>query len=321
MGIYQQYPPGTDPATFEELGAFLDVPFEEYMQWPGMSKSRLYRLAQVTPEQFKWEIDHPEAIDTKALRDGHRMHTALLEPEKYKKLFTSCPPPPEGHEKWDMRFKVCKEAWADVEAKANGRIITTREDRAQLDGMGQALLRSGEPLRILQLTKHEVSVHWIDGTTGLLMKARFDMVEPPLLADYKSAECAAHNPFSRSGAKYGYPIQMAIYYDAAKAVFQSTFAMPKLIVQEKTPTYGVMLYDMEPEQLAAARDLYKLLLMDYKACLDTDTWPGYSKRCQTITWPEWAFSDPRCYDPITPAPIVGTPEAEYHPDEEYIHND
>jgi exodeoxyribonuclease VIII len=291
-----QAPPET-PATGER-GIFVDVPFDEYLTWPGLNKSRLWTMNEKTPLHYKWELDNPSEVDTEALLIGRAGHAALWEPDKFVADYARPPDPPEG-EKWDRRKKSHKDAWTQFEEASTGKIILTAAQYEAAWLASDAARLHPCAARTIEASTPEVSIQWRDRHTGLLLKGRIDgwAEAAGVIVDTKFVECAAPRPFANAAGKYGWHFQLAMYYDGMRELTARDVALPILIAVEKRPPYAVACYELDEDALAIGRDCYKTILMDAKACAEAGRWPGYSNALMLLDLPPWIGTTFRSYSP------------------------
>ena len=122
-----------------ELGLFFDVPFEVYLAWEGLHHSNLRIMVDQTPAHYHYACDHPEEVDTDAMRLGRAVHTAILEPDKFADQYACQPETYEskkGEEKpWHNGAAVCKE-WNQEQADS-GRLVLPAKDFAEAKALAE----------------------------------------------------------------------------------------------------------------------------------------------------------------------------------------
>jgi exodeoxyribonuclease VIII len=274
-----------DPLSPGEPGIREGVPLSDYLAMPGIDKTRLWSIVTRTPRAFKWELDHPEEIDGKALALGRAAHTAILEPEQFRKRYWLEPAVPEG------KTRACKD-YKDARAllESLGSILTA-DDWASCLGMRDAW-QSHPTLRLLTDPKPELSLFWMHPATGLYLKGRVDILylDGGILVDLKTTRCGSKHVFGRDAYKYGYHIQLAMYMDGLTANGVTDLGTPKLVAVEKTPPHDIYIYDLEPEVLALGRRDYERALAVVRKCLDANEWPGPDPAPRPLQLPPYAGS-------------------------------
>lgn len=131
--------------------------------------------------------------------------------------------------------------------------------------------------KLLSNTDKQVSLFWEDEQTGLKLKSRPDVNKSKanVLVDIKTCDSAAPEDFSRSVAKFNYPIQAAIQMRGCVA----TGLMPQVdkyywLAVEKKPPYCAQIYEFDPNDWGMADMAVNMVLHKIKNGGDQ----GYSER-------------------------------------------
>jgi hypothetical protein len=262
-------------------GVYRNVPASEYHAWPGCSASRLSVLADATPLHYRYAIDNPTE-PTDAMRLGSLLHAGVLEPETVLDKYAIAP-------KCDRRTKEGKAAWVTFCRESDGKTVVTSDEVRAVRGMVKAVRSHPLAAELLEhRTETELSVVWIDPTTGVRCKMRMDALcgRIRIVLDLKSTEDASPDAFSHSVWKWGYHRQGAHYLAglAAHGIDAEAFT---LIVPEKTPPHAVAVYELTDEALQAGREEIAVMLRTIAECERTKKWPGYGDGCARIGIPEW----------------------------------
>jgi len=61
------------------------------------------------------------------------------------------------------------------------------------------------------------------------------------------------------------------------------------IAVEKESPYAVAIYEVSQEIIELAMSEINPVLARYRACLENDTWPGYSEQIEPLRLPKYAF--------------------------------
>ena len=281
--ITEAFGPGRWPGTVATPppGVYRHIPAEAYHKWDAMSNSRLKVLAQQSPKHFKWEMEHPRP-QTKAMRQGTILHKLCLERFAFAKDFAIAP---------DGLNRTARKGWAAFEeANAPKECLTLAEfnkavataDALMVHTRARTLLTDGEP---------EVSVVWQDDETGVVCKARLDYLLPPAVGDVKTTADGDEWAFAKATASYGYYRQAAFYLDGATACGLPVH-MFALAVVESEPPHDVYVCTLGARTLLAGRHGYRKALHEYKACLETNDWPGrHESDVFELDIPKYALED------------------------------
>lgn len=197
----------------------------------------------------------------------------------------------------DYRKKEAQQA--RDEARAAGAVPILSPEHEQIRAMAEAL--RGHHLASNLLCRDDVqaerSFFWRDEEFGIWRRSRLDafrepgpgnLLDCPVIADYKSAACADPETFARNAASYGYHMQDAFYRDAVAAVLGQP-AEFFFVVQEKTPPYLVSVVQLGADSVAAGRRRNAEAMEIYRDCQAVDLWPGYNTGdIATVDLPAWA---------------------------------
>lgn len=143
----------------------------------------------------------------------------------------------------------------------------------------------------------EVSAFRQDDVTGRWLRARFDLLTPTGIVDYKTAENADPEAFRRYGINYGYHWQAAWYLDMAAALGRDVSAGFQFIVQEKEPPFHASVVEFDPETVELGRAWNRYAINRWHECLEADDWPAYPAETVTVAAMPWAPRPPTAEAP------------------------
>ena len=153
----------------------------------------------------KFKRDNPQE-PTPAMILGTRVHRAVFEPDADTGYVVA----PRG---LDGRTKEGK-AWKEANP-----VYVSQDENATITGISKAVFESPEASKLVKLPgRREVSAFVTDPETGLLLKARFDLLPDGanFIVDLKTTVCARLHEWSRDCAIYGYAIQASFYIKVAR---------------------------------------------------------------------------------------------------------
>jgi hypothetical protein len=182
-----------------------DMPFAEYAARKGWNYSRI-KIAEM--ESLAALRHHCECVpsDEERVKEElsyaklHALHMAILEPDRYAREVVACP----------VRRNPRDKAFQAFMAEHEGCTILTPADKVAVDIQAGRALARPEVREIVAATRHEVSIFWQDGETGLPLKIRIDMLgdlaspEPIIVGDLKTYRVeavggrASSYPFSKA---------------------------------------------------------------------------------------------------------------------------
>lgn len=276
-------------------GLYRDVSAEVYHSWDAVNASLLRKLRDYPPAQVRWEQLHP-ADETPAMTFGTLLHTLILEQDALEARYAIAP-------KFDKRTNAGKAAWAkfELEALAAAKTPLREEEFDKARRMRNAAWKDPFVRRLLDAPGgiNEGSVVWIDTTTGLPCKMRFDrlvrLAGHTFILDIKTAASAQPERFSRVIEDKGYHCAAEWYTRGLEAEDRRRVGMETQrtflwIVLDKDEPHLAAVYQPDPDDLADARHENNRLLNVYSHCRKTDTWPGYTPNGQAmvVSRPRWA---------------------------------
>jgi len=109
------------------------------------------------------------------------------------------------------------------------------------------------------------------------------------MVDLKTtADLADADAFGRTVYKFSYHTQAAFYLDGLNAVQEADRGFCFIVV-EKSPPYGVAVYELGEDSLAEGRLCYRRWLRTYVKCMNSGVWPGYQEGMGFVSIPSWGF--------------------------------
>lgn len=244
-----------------------DMPNDAYHSYPeGVSSSGLKEVLRSPAHYFFREQTEP----TRAVEIGTAIHTALLEPERFKSEYVLL----RGVK--DRRASEYKEA-----VKVHGsELVLTGKEADNVAGMQEAVLSN--PLMSSRLNGkgwRELSLLVREPETQVLVRVRFDLLlEDGYIVDVKKTQDARPEAFSRAIDSYGYDLSAALYIDALKWATGEDATFEFAAVEEKLP-HAHKLYQPCATTLEEGRRKYKEALAIFAECTESGSWPSLS--CDT----------------------------------------
>lgn len=229
-----------------------------------------------SPALFRYQQDHPEHKD--AYDVGTAFHTKTLGVGPEIAVWDG----PSFYSKSGREFQA--------EARAAGLTPITAADDIHTTGMAEKV--HAEPGAAMWLDgDKEMSAFAPDPVTGVMRRARFDVLGGSFIADLKSTKDACPEEFAKSAANFKYHLQAAWYLDVAAALGHPAIGFAFIAV-EKTPPYFVSVIELDEEALDLGRTLGARALETYARCVETGEWPGYTTGgYATVSLPAWAFKE------------------------------
>lgn len=212
------------------------------------------------------------------MNTGNMVHCAILEPEQFSKRYVVGPDLDKRTKEWKL--------FAD--SVMPGETIIKQAEQQQAFAMAESVRKVPELRHLLSQGEAEVSAYWTDKVTDVACRCRPDWVVADVILDVKTTVDASPEGFAKAVVNWKYAKQAAFYsdgYAAASGMRVSNFI---LAVVEKTWPYASAAYKLSDEDLEWGRNQYKSNLATYAACMERNSWPGYTNGLQTLVLPAWA---------------------------------
>lgn len=271
--------PQLKPGVYEKISP------EIYHRQKAFSRGDMI-MAEV-PAKLYWHKTHPEVEKvTPAKLIGSAFHTKLLEPDVFDSRYTVSP-----YENY--RTNVAKD-WRDEQENA-GIVVLSKDQVDMIDQMVQSARELSDFARVFKSTRiqRELTVIAQDPATGLLLRARFDVVpNANIHADLKSAMDGSPEGFGKSAWDLGYGFQAAHYlhvWNLARPDDQRHEFV--FLVQEKDPPYLSAMYVTPHSLIEYCDKILRARRYVIAECMRTGKWPGYDTRPlreNEFTLPAWA---------------------------------
>lgn len=281
--------PPVERVVITEPGVYGGIPAEDYHKDPvpggSLSSTGLKVLAKPAGgAKFKAWREGPVRT-SKAFNFGHAAHKEVLGEGAPMQVF------PEH----DARTKEGKVIRAEVNAAiAAGIIGVTEAELATVKGMAKALREHPFASALLdpESGKSEQAMFWLDHKTGLWCRSLVDRLREPaggrlILVDYKTADSAEEEKFSKAAWNYGYPQQADHYSTGALELGLADDVPFVFIVQEKEPPFLVNVIQLDENAMRIGGYLNRKAIDLYAECVATDTWPGYHEDVSIVPLPPY----------------------------------
>lgn len=260
------------------------VDFPAYLDWPGEHATGL-KAALVSPLAYR----HQELWgrpDNDTLRLGRAFHTATLEPKRFLVDYVAWTRTTEGGASAQRRGREW-EAFRDANP---GRTILTRAQHETAVAMSDAVRAHPRAGELIREGESELSIAWTHAGTGARCKSRVDHLGRALV-ELKGTRDPSPKVFGATAARLHYPMQLAFYADAVRALGREVPPV-KIIAVGTAPPHDVVVYSVDEELLAIGRDEYEKALNLVLACRAADSWPGLARDLELeLKLPTWALPD------------------------------
>ncbi len=240
--------------TTPKPGVYPDVPEAEYHAWEAFSQSAAKELLR-SPAHFRQRQARGYSVSD-AMALGTAVHGYVLEPER-------------GDE-------IAERALRSTATKHRDAWIVENLEKAR--SMRDAVAACDDATPLLRGTR-ELSVVWVCPKSGVLCKARLDVLGAHSVTDLKTAQEVNPRWFSRQARTLGYHVQAAWYIEAGEiALREMDTGAPQtfyIVAVESSAPWSVVPYRLGNLAIESGRALMMKARRDYALCRETGTWPGY----------------------------------------------
>lgn len=273
-------------------GRYIDVPASEYHAWAAVSNSLITKLIDTSPKHVKGYLDTDDDETTPEMRFGTNAHTALFEPEEFRKRCSLGPINPNTKKPYGAE----SEAHKRFVRENPGLIVLGAGDAENLAGVVKAIREDEIAIAALnQSGDNEVSYVWKDNATGLLCKTRIDREIDTATIDLKTTSDCNINVLNGVIARRGYHRQAAMHRMAHEASGCSLRDAMLLFV-ESEPTHGVHGVNFLPLTGSAVhfgRVELAAAMSRICECILNESWPGHPSAGsgRMFDLPKWKYGE------------------------------
>jgi hypothetical protein len=251
--------------------------YKEYDAIDAIRQSHL-GAAHISPLQFRYDIDNPQP-STAAMILGTATHTRVLEPDNFSNEVAVFTGAARRGAAWE-RFKIDNE----------DKTILTKAEAETLDGMAESFAKHPFTKNLLADATVEQSTIWRD-ESGLLCKARQDIVLDGVVYDLKTTSDISDNGIFYSAKNFGYRDQAAFYLDGLNAATGENYENFTFIFIQKQPPHDIKILAATERFLQYGRQRNREALDKIAECTERGQWPGaYTNTIGIIDISEWEAS-------------------------------
>jgi exodeoxyribonuclease VIII len=243
---------------------------KEYRAFPAFNQSAAKHIL-TSPAHYQAYINTPQE-ETKALRFGTFVHSAVLEPHTLNDLYATAPD-------CDRRTKEGKAAWAEFATANAGKTILDAEESATGHLVASFARHTLKRLGV-EFDATEVMYH-VD-YNGVPLKAAIDGVAGDYLWDIKTTDDASAAGMLKAIRNYRYNLQAYWYrlvYELATGKRPLGF---RFLFIEKEPPFACAVCEVGPELMSWAIADFEKAVTLYKECTASGVWPSYPEEIQVI---------------------------------------
>lgn len=292
-------------------GRYPDIEEDIYHPSAGISKSMLSHMG------CPIKVKAPPKPPTPAMIVGSAVHHAILEPDKFEKLYAKPLQLPTGVvvvdtvaemkeilkrmglkatgnkpdlidalKGQDESLVFLTDLKADHEIACEGKTVITDDAYDKALRMRDSVHAHPMARELLSKGVAEESHYWLDERTGELCKCRTDWFTPDnVIVDLKKVACASEWSFSGAIWQYKYHWQDAWYTKGTNA---NDFMF--ITVEDEEPFFVTEVYRLTDRDKCQGSREVNAALDRYITCRDLDDWPSYNDndRINFIELPRYA---------------------------------
>lgn len=181
--------------------------------------------------------------------------------------------------------------WDAFEAQHAGAVILNEKEHAIASGIARALTTDmlADTLLFAPGTQHEREITWeVDGQR---CAGRIDALGPAAISDLKAVKDANPRWFPFQAARMHWHVQATWYADGCERAGLG-WRHPHLVAVENKPPFPVVVWRLDDETIAAARETYMAWLDQLRRCCEANEFPGYSTEILPLRLPGKAGPPP-----------------------------
>jgi len=271
-----------------KVGVYTDLTSEDYhAHKESISRSA---LMDFNKSHYNYWAKHlnpnrPNKDATPAMILGSAFHSFVLEPEKFNNEYVKEPIKVLLKDVGRDKYEEYKQSLVDIEKQ--NKIILSHDEWDNIMNMFRVFEKNSSALELISNARIENSFFWQDKESGLLLKARPDILHENMIVDLKTCSDASPRAFQTEMVKYGYHVQMAMICDAVEALEGRRIEnFINVCIETKYP-YNMAIYMIDVDAVNAGEEKYKRLCVELKNCLTTNTFNDYG--IHLIGLPKWAI--------------------------------
>ncbi len=271
-----------------EPGIYYDVPFEDYLNWNCFSKSMISSLL-ISPKHYK---DYEKnGLKSSGFAFGNALEDYLLEKDKFWETYVFLPETYENKKGEIKPFSLKSPACREIKEAYEMRGFTTIEPSlvSILEDI-EIEVKKSHINNLIQGTP-QVSVVWRNENTGVLCKARYDILNEENITDLKSTKSAEINSFRKDMYNLKYHCQAGMYQESW--AFHNNGEMLPFIFAciENTSPYAIASYAIREDSMTLGLREAERAMRIYQECVESDVWPGFEDQVQDIDIPEYVLKN------------------------------
>lgn len=251
--------------------------FDIYKDAKGFLNASSLKELLKSPAHFEYYMNNPKE-ETASMKFGTAIHTALLEPEEFKKDYVCLKKAMLPNPDKDMRNAQNKEFKANFDADNEGKIIFTETEWNKINTMIKNVMKLPLAEKLLEEAtfEPEASYYFKLPEYGWKGKIRVDYRSKvlPIFMDVKTSKDTSINGFRKEWGNYDYALQIAYYYTYLSQFEDIDPQDIYILAVGNTPPYLSALFHITEEELEYGMQLMNVALNRLKVCEELGYFPG-----------------------------------------------
>jgi hypothetical protein len=287
-------------------GIYKDLTNETYHTDSAVSRSGIMTYIDSPYKYWAHYINpnRPLKSSTKAMDFGSAFHTFILQPELFWEEYAREPlleklpekvllknvgrPAYEAYktEKSKIEFINAK-ILEDFEEETQEKLVIIEKDLDILNEMKHSLINHPEASALIAGAIYEQSYFWEDKESGLMLKARPDILHDNMVIDLKTCANASSRAYQRTMIDGGYHIQGAMIQEAVSILEGREIDNVINICIEKTYPYEIGIKIISADALKAGRKKFLETSLAIKHDITHNEFK--SNHTEIVELPSWAL--------------------------------
>lgn len=270
------------------IGCYTHINNEEYHSLKDyISRSAIMDYARSPYTYWAKHLNpnRPKIEPTPAMIFGTAFHTLMLEPDLFDKKYIVKKPPVLLKEVGKKAYEEYKKYVSEFEDA--GKTLLSSEDGERLWAMQAVFNRNTQAKGLSEGAQYETSYFWQDRDSGLMLKARPDILHENMIIDLKTCSDASPRAFQNSMVANGYHVQGAMIRDGVEAIQGRRIDnVINICIETKYP-FNMAIYVIENGAIDEGERKYKDILLALKTDINDNDFSDYG--VQQIGLPKWAI--------------------------------
>jgi hypothetical protein len=269
-------------------GVYPNLSSEEYHQ----DKNSISRsgLIDFQKSPFHYWAKHlnpnrPQQEVTPAMQLGSLVHTLILEPHLFWDEYQVLPIPvllkDVGRQAYDAYKATCEAM------EQSGKPIIKTSDYLHALDIAQVFNSNPRAKELIEGAEIEKSFFWRDPLSGLMLKAKPDILHKNMIVDLKSCADASPRAFQNAIVQSGYHVQAAMVRAAVDQLEGRRIDNVIFIAIETKYPYAMGIYVLDECALEVGHQKYQELAVSLAQAMIDNRWDDYGT--QTLSLPKWAI--------------------------------